>query len=487
MNVLRTAAALAALALAAACTSAPKPTPAPEASSKPIKWEKCGDGLQCGEVKVPLDYAAPDGEKLTLAVNRIPASGKKIGSLLVNPGGPGGSGLEFVAGAGRLFSDELREKFDIVGFDPRGVGQSSPVRCLTGPQLDEFYETDTSPDSAAEQKKLNDVSKEFAEGCQDKSAKLLPYIGTKSAARDMDAIRVAVGDEKLTYYGASYGTYLGAWYAEQYPQNVRALVLDGAVDPALSAADLNIEQAKGFETALAAFAANCVKRKGCPLGTGTVESALKKISTLQAKSDKKPLTNTLDDRKIGENEVTLGIAWPLYDRQGWPLLEDGLKKALAGDGTTLLRFADSMVERGPDGSYKNQAEANMAVNCVDKPNPAEPGFKTQADKAAQSSPHFGRFIVWGTLPCAYWPVQPDERPRVLPANGAPPIVVVGTTRDPATPYQWAQNLASELSSGVLLTYNGDGHTAYLTGPKCIRSAVDTYLTTTTPPPTGTTC
>ncbi|GAA3238208.1 alpha/beta hydrolase [Actinocorallia longicatena] len=490
MNVLRVAAGVTGLFLAAAACTTTDSSPEPQQPVKvtAVKWSNCGDGLQCGKVDVPLDYGKPDGDKISLAVNRMPATGKnKIGSLLVNPGGPGASGLDLVRDSGKLFGADVRASFDLVGFDPRGVGESRPVRCLTGPQLDTFYGTDTSPDDLAEQKALDDVSRQFSAGCEKNSATVLPYVGTRNAARDMDAIRAAVGDEKLTYYGASYGTYLGAWYAEQFPRNIRALVLDGAVDPALSAADINIEQAKGFETALASYAASCVRKPTCPLGTGTVDAALAKVSELLATADRKPLKNTMDSREIGENEVAMGIALPLYDRNGWDALSQGLTQAFNGDGTILLRFADLMTERQPDGTYKNQSEANMAVNCVDKPNPDLAGFKAEAEKAERAAPHFGEFIVWGTLPCASWPVKPDSDPKPLKAVGAPPIVVVGTTRDPATPYQWAKNLASQLDSGVLLSYDGDGHTAYLQGPPCIRTAVDTYLIKTTPPSDGTTC
>ena len=496
MRVRGVAAGLAALALTAACTarSDAEPGTAPQSGSVAqapaapgaLSWTDCGGGFQCAKLAVPLDYADPDGERLTLSLIRQPAKGKKIGSLLTNPGGPGGSGVEFVRSSAASFGDRLQQRFDIVGFDPRGVGQSNAVECLTDGQLDTFLATDVSPDDAGEVEKLAEEARGFAHGCQSKSAKLLPHVGTRDAARDMDRIREALGDDKLTYYGASYGTYLGAWYAELFPKKVRALVLDGAIDPKASFADINIEQAKGFETALRAFTADCVKREKCPLGTD-VDAGLKKVKKLLDSADAKPLSNDADSRKVTESLATLGLATPLYQKEAWPLLRTALTQAFDGNGTTLLRFADLLVERKENGTYSSQTESNMAVNCVDKPTVGLEEIKRQAARAAKEAPRFGEFIVWGALPCTYWPAKPAEATRALHAKGSAPILVVGTTRDPATPYQWSKNLASQLDKGVLLTYDGDGHTAYLTGSKCIGSAVDTYLLKAAPPASGKTC
>ncbi|MEO5875199.1 MAG: alpha/beta hydrolase [Streptosporangiaceae bacterium] len=488
MKVFRTAAVLVALTLSTACSTTGQPNgpqPPPSQGTEQIAWSDCKGKFQCGTLKVPVDYANPAGDQFTLALIRLPATGRRIGSLVTNPGGPGGSGIEFVRSTGNSFGKEIKQNFDIVGFDPRGVGKSDPIRCLSSGELDDFFAVDTSPDDATELDGIKSISKKFADGCRAKSAKLLPFVGTRNAARDIDAIRAAVGDEKLTYYGASYGTLLGAWYAEQFPQNVRALVLDGAVDPALTTSQTNIEQARGFETALRAFVADCAKATACPLGQN-IDAGLTKISDLLTSVDRTPLT-TLGTRRLDESLLALGIATPLYQRDAWPLLQQALKQALAGDGSTLLRFADLLVERGENGDYSNQSEANMAVNCVDKPSPDPAGFAKDAAAAKKAAPRFGPFIVWSTLPCAYWPAKPTEEARPLKAAGAAPIVVVGTTRDPATPYQWAKNLAAELDSGILLSLNGDGHTAYLSGPPCIRTAIDTYLLTTKAPQDGTTC
>ncbi|MDX6428674.1 MAG: hypothetical protein QOE54_1040 [Streptosporangiaceae bacterium] len=495
---------IAAAALAAtACTGVQEPSGSAKASEQGPAglesfygqhptWSDCKEGFQCADVRVPLDYGKPNTGELKLKVIRLPASNRaaRIGSLVTNPGGPGGSGVEFVRSAARAFGTSLRDRFDIVGFDPRGVGQSDPVHCESPKQLDQYFATDTSPDNQAEVNQIAAVSKEFAQGCQANSSRLLPHVGTVNAARDIDILRAVLGDQKLTYYGASYGTYLGAFYADQFPRNIRAMVLDGAVDPKLSAEQVNIEQAKGFERALRSFATDCVKKPNCPLGNGSVDEALNQVSALLARTDQTPLRNsTGDGRTVDEAIVALGIAQPLYVKQLWPFLRLALTQAIKnGDGTSLLASADEQVERKPDGTYTNLMEANNAVNCIDKPYAHDvPAFQRQADEAKKVAPRFGPFIVWSTLICGYWPVRTTEAPRPLAATGSPPIVVVGTTRDPATPYEWAKGLASELTSGVLLSLDGDGHTAYLQGNPCISSAVETYLTTEKPPAKGTLC
>ncbi|WP_433146625.1 alpha/beta hydrolase [Actinomadura nitritigenes] len=455
-----------------------------------LDWKSCGGGFQCATAQVPLDYAKPSGGKVGISMIRLPAQDKsaRIGSLFTNPGGPGGSGVDFVRQAASSFGADLRKRFDIVGFDPRGVGASDPVRCNTGPQLDGFFAADSSPDDKQEVDAFAGLSKQFANNCKSKASAELPYVGTKDAAHDMDILRAAVGDSKFTYYGASYGTYLGAIYAEEFPKNIRAFVLDGAVDPKESAVGTLVEQSKGFETAFRAFAEDCVKSAGCPLGTSTSE-AEKNLTAFMAKTDKTPLANTRDSRKVTESLAVMGIATALYLKDYWPLLRQALSQAMQkGDGTLLLALADQMVERKPNGSYSNQTDANMAVNCVDKPNPPNlAAYGQAADQAKKAAPHFGPFVVWGGLPCIYWSVQPKQQPQAVHAKGAPPIVVIGTLRDPATPYKWAQSLAKQLDSGVLLSLDGDGHTAYLQGNACITKATDTYLVTTEPPKSGTLC
>ncbi|HEY8480588.1 MAG TPA: alpha/beta hydrolase [Spirillospora sp.] len=452
-------------------------------------WKDCERVFECATVQVPLDYSRPDGEKIGIALIRLPATARsdRIGSLLTNPGGPGSSGVDFVRQAAGLFDPGLRRRFDIVGFDPRGVARSAPVRCNATADLDGFFATDASPDDEKETEAIGAAGRKFARNCDAKAAARLPHVGTVNAARDMDVLRAVLGDGKLTYYGASYGTYLGAVYAEQFPRNVRAMVLDGAVDPKLSSTGLLIEQAKGFETALRAFADDCVGTGGCPFGD-TADAVVERIDSFLAETDRQPLPATGDPRKVTESLATLGILRPLYVKELWPTLRQALTQATQEkDGTLLLALADEMVERKKNG-YSNQTDANMAVNCVDKPNPQD--LDTYADAAAKAekvAPRFGPLVVWGGVPCVYWPVKTDDEPKPLTAKGAPPILVIGTTRDPATPYQWSEKLADQLSSGVLLTFDGDGHTAYLQGDRCVLETTRNYLINTDPPKDRTRC
>ncbi|WP_245647299.1 alpha/beta hydrolase [Microtetraspora niveoalba] len=492
------AAALLALALAATGCAADEvkkpdaqaPTPAlqPYYSQK-LDWSDCGDGFQCSRAEVPLDYSAPSGEKIGISVIRLPATGKRIGSLLINPGGPGGSGVDYARAARSVLSEKVRSRFDVIGFDPRGVGESSPVRCMSGTDLDAYVSLDASPDTPAEVTALEEGSKAFAAACGAKAARLLPFVGTADAARDMDVLRGVLGDSGLTYLGKSYGTHLGAVYADLFPKKVRALVLDGAVDPSVPALKSNETQAVGFEVALKAFLEDCFEDGACPFSSRTVEGAMDELGDLLKKADEHPLKNTLGDgRVINESWAVLGVVTPLYEREAWPVLREALGSAFNGDGTDLLRMADLMLDRKPDGSYSNQTESNMAINCVDHPYPKDPAaYAEGAAEAAKAAPHFGNFVMWGSLPCAYWPVAAKGADKKLTADGAPPIVVVGTSRDPATPYEWAEGLASQLSSGVLLGYDGDGHTAYGSGSNCVDKAVDDYLISLKAPKTGTMC
>ncbi|MFB9677048.1 alpha/beta hydrolase [Streptosporangium vulgare] len=458
-----------------------------EAGGTSLGWEECGGGFECAKLPVPLDHAKPDGEKIELSVIRLPASGDRIGSILLNPGGPGASGVKYARSARTAVSAAVRDRFDVVGFDPRGVGESAPVRCLSTSELDTYVGLDSSPDSPGEITMLEEGSRRFASGCQARSGRLLPHVGTADAARDMDLLRAAVGDSRLTYLGKSYGTQLGAAYADLFPSHVRALVLDGAVDPSLGPLELNTAQARGFEVALDAFLGDCLTATDCPF-SGSVSSARAEIAALLRRADAAPLTNrTGDGRTVTEAWTTLGLITPLYDRQAWPVLRQALGQALKGDGTTLLRLADLLIDREPNGEYTNQTESNLAVNCVDVPYPRDSAaYATAARESAKDAPLFGAYVMWSSLPCAYWPAKGGPRAKI-DAPGAPPIMVVGTERDPATPYEWSEALASQLSSGVLVGFDGDGHTAYLTGSTCVDRLVDDYLIDLTVPKDGTRC
>ncbi|MGA5217912.1 alpha/beta hydrolase [Streptomyces cinereoruber] len=472
------------------------PSAAPEALkefyTQELKWRDCGvEGFQCATLRAPLDYAKPDGEEIELAVSRVRATGpgKRIGSLLVNPGGPGGSAVGYLqAYAGIGYPAPVRARYDMVAVDPRGVARSEPVECLTGPQMDAYTQVDQTPDDAAETDALSAAFKDFAAGCAKRSGKVLPHVSTVETARDMDVLRAVLGDERLSYVGASYGTFLGATYAELFPDRVGRLVLDGAMDPSLPALDLNRDQTAGFETAFRAFAADCVGRPDCPLGTGSVPEAGEALKKFFREVDAEPLP-TGESRKLGESLATTGVIAAMYDEGAWPQLREALTQAKGGRGAGLLALADSYYEREPDGEYANLMAANAAVNCLDLP----AAYRGPADAAKavpsfeKASPVFGRGLAWAALNCTYWPSPATGRPHRITAEGAAPILVVGTTRDPATPYKWAESLAAQLSSGTLLTYEGDGHTAYGRGSDCVDTAINTYLLEGTPPQDGKRC
>ncbi|MEV8126818.1 alpha/beta hydrolase [Streptomyces sp. NPDC085944] len=486
---------------AATATLAPLPKGTPSELApyyeQKLGWRDCGvPGFQCATMKAPLDYAKPTEGDVRLAVARKKATGpgKRIGSLLVNPGGPGGSAIGYLQQyAGIGYPAKVRAQYDMVAVDPRGVARSEPVECLDGREMDAYTQTDVTPDDAGETDELVDAYKKFAEGCGADAPKLLRHVSTVEAARDMDVLRAVLGDEKLNYVGASYGTFLGATYAGLFPDRTGRLVLDGAMDPSLPARRLNLEQTAGFETAFQSFAKDCVKQPDCPLGDkGTTPDQVgKNLKSFFDDLDAKPLpAGDADGRKLTESLATTGVIAAMYDEGAWQQLRESLTSAIKEkDGAGLLILSDSYYEREADGGYSNLMFANAAVNCLDLPaaftSPDE--VRKALPDFEEASPVFGEGLAWSSLNCAYWPVRPTGEPHRIKAAGATPIVVVGTTRDPATPYPWAEALADQLSSGRLLTYEGDGHTAYGRGSACIDSAINTYLLTGTAPKDGKRC
>ncbi|HZX07020.1 alpha/beta hydrolase [Kribbella sp.] len=438
-------------------------------------WQRCGTNQQCATIQVPLDYSKPAGQTIELRARKVLAKdrGGRIGTLFINPGGPGASGQEFAAQAPMLFGSPLLRKFDIIGWDPRGVGESTPVKCLDTQQLDAMIAADGSPDNAAEIADLDKQSKIFEAGCQQRSGRLLPHVNTKDAARDIDVLRGIVGDPQLYYLGMSYGTYLGATYAEEFPKNVGRMVLDGAVDPAITSEEMGIEQAKGFDKALEAFAEDCAQRS-CKLGNSKDE-VLAKVDKLINDTDEHPLPGD-GQRQVTQALAMLGLVYPLYLKDFWPRLEDAVAAGLSGDGSRLLALADEYTNRQPTGYADNSNEVQIAVNCSDRPDATSIAqIQAEVPKFKAASPRFGEFMAWSSVSCVNWPVKPTNTPHPIKAAGAKPIVVLGTTRDPATPYGWAVGLAHELESGVLVTRDGDGHTAYLSGNACVKNVVESYL------------
>jgi pimeloyl-ACP methyl ester carboxylesterase len=451
-----------------------------------LAWQPCVKGFQCASLRVPLDYALPGGTTIELTVVRDPTSSKsRLGSVVLNPGGPGGSGIDYAEAVAPTISVALGRAFDVVSFDPRGVGRSAPVRCLDAKQLDQWVAFEADPNSPASVAQQDKLAKNFAAGCVARSAALLDHISSVDTARDLDVLRAALGDPKLTYIGASYGTFLGAIYAQLFPTNVRALVLDGALDPAASASELDHIQAQGFELALKSYIATCVKSSRCPLGTSAA-TAEPKLDGWLAGLHAKPLQGSRG-RVLTAALAVGGIAAALYSPTRWSDLSTSLHAAFGGHPDDLLALSDAIDGRQNDGSYNNLVESNTAINCVDRPGlgPDIQAYAQQAAAGAVDGPTFGEFIDWGNIACADWPVAPELAPGPVNPVGAPPILVIGTLRDPATPYQWAQALAKEVN-GPLLTFNGDGHTAFLRS-SCVDAVVKAYLVELTTPPAGTIC
>ncbi|RYV51504.1 alpha/beta hydrolase [Pengzhenrongella frigida] len=453
-----------------------------------IEWSSCGD-FECATAEVPTSYADPAAGSIELAVKRAPATaGDPMGSLLINPGGPGASGVDLVDSVVTSFGEDVLAQYDVVGFDPRGVAASNPVTCLDDAAKDALLSKDFDYATDAGIAEAAAAYAAMGAACEANTGALLGNVDTVSAAKDMDVLRAALGDEKLTYLGYSYGTALGATYAGLFPEKVGRMVLDGALDPALSSTELGLGQAIGFENALRAYVADCQGGSECPL-TGTVDDGLTQIRDLLDRARRSPLP-TGTDRALTSTLAFYGIAVTLYDNASWQFLTQALTAALdENDGSILLQLADFYNDRNADGSFaSNSTEAFTAVNCLDGTSSADPAvMRAEAAQLEEAAPTVGYFFGYGGVICADWPYPSTGEPGPIAADGAPPIVVIGTTNDPATPYAWAENLAAELSSGVLLTYEGEGHTAYGRSNECILTAVDTYLLEGTAPADGTRC
>ena len=440
-----------------------------------VRWRDCENGAECTRIRVPLDYAEPGGRAIGLSVLRIPARSEeqRVGSLVVNPGGPGGSGVVYASNAASYFGSEVRQAFDIVGFDPRGVGRSTPVQCLSDARLDAFVASDPDPDNRAEERRAARLQARFGEGCVEESGQLAAHVSTQEAARDIDVLRAVVGDARLSYFGASYGTFLGATYADLFPERVGRMVLDGALDPSLSSLRLNLVQAQGFETALRAYVGRCVDRGSCFLGD-SVDAGTRRIRELLDSVEREPLP--AGSRRLEIGNAVLGVWAPLYSEGNWDYLDTGLKEAFAGNGTTLMALSDFYVSRGPEGYLDNSLEALYAINCLDHDDAISIGEVEQyVPRFEKASPTFGRIFAYSLASCRDWPISTGRVPEPIEAEGAAPILVIGTTRDPATPLAWAEALADQLDSGILVRRDGDGHTGYFAGNNCVDSTVESYL------------
>ena len=467
----------------------------PYASSDTGKQLFAANNLQCARVTVPMDYKAPQGATITLGLLRIKATdtSKRIGSLLMNPGGPGASGMEAAAGMARTWaSSPLSQRFDLVGFDPRGIGASLPaVRCLSGAQFDRQRAADLDDDSSpAGVAKFEQQQKDYANACATNTPNgkaMLANVGTVDAARDLDVLRSVLGDRQLTYLGYSYGTLLGTTYAEQFPANVRAMILDGAVDPTEDPVAQLVGQGKGFQGAFNQFAIWCAKQSGCAVGNEPANATQVFRGLLDPL-----LTNPVpvgDGRKLGYDDATTGAIQSLYSQNLWTYLNTGLNQLKKGDGEVLMELADNYNGRNSNGTYSNEQDAFTAIHCVDGPPVTNPTtLLTEAQQYKQAAPFLddGRPAVAETDSCAYWPVPPTDQPHLPNVPGLAPTLVISTTNDPATPYQSGVNLANALH-GSLLTYQSTQHTAFLQGNACVDKWGANYLMDLTLPPAGARC
>jgi pimeloyl-ACP methyl ester carboxylesterase len=492
---------VAAVLLVAGCTNlvdgravlgAPRP-------GTPVQWSACRAaspdvqvpaGAECGLLSVPVDYAKPDGDVARIAMVRFKATGEKIGSLVINPGGPGESGVDAAVNLVNSMPASIRARFDLVGFDPRGVAHSKPaVRCNSDEENDRQRadpEVDYSPAGIAH---IESEAKDFVARCVDNMGKeFLANVGTASVAKDLDAIRQALGDDKLTYLGYSYGTRIGSAYAEAYPQHVRAMILDGAVDPNADPIEADVRQAAGFQQAFNDYAADCAKDPSCPLGT----DPSKAVDVYHSLVD--PLVEhpakTRDPRQLSYPDAVTGTIQALYSPDLWSHLTDGLKGLHNGVGDTMLELADLYMNRDDQGHYDNSNDALIAVNCVDEPPVTDRSKAIDEDRRTrQVAPFMSYGQFTGDAPltdCAFWPVPATSKPHQISVSGLPPVLVVSTTDDPATPYQAGVDLANQLG-GSLLTFQGTQHTVVFQGNACVDDVATKYLIEAKVPPPGTKC
>ena len=453
-------------------------------------WQSCLDGMQCADVYAPLDWTDPAGERITLHLVKQPATGgDPIGTLFVNPGGPGASGADYVAeNIDSAVQSDVARAYDVIGWDPRGVGQSAPVSCLDAAAMDEYlFGLDDTGEVGSDEwiAAARAESKEFGAACAESSGALLEHVDTGSTVQDLDMLRGIVGDAKLNYLGYSYGTYIGARYADAYPEKVGRLVLDGAMDPSASLSEVVREQTRGFELALRAYVTDCIERNNCPF-TGDVDQSMAAIGTLLDRIEVTPLQGS-DGRMLTSSTMLTAIITPLYSQSNWGYLDQLFETAAEGDADVALSLADFYYDRSNGEYLSNSTEAFAAINCLDYPNADDvEQMRAEAAELAEIAPTIGRFQWVGVLSCSGWPYPGVDERVAVSAEGADPILVVGTTGDPATPYRWAVSLAKQLDNASLLTYKGEGHTAYGEND-CVNAAVDGYLLDGVVPKNGTTC
>jgi len=459
------------------------PTPPPLADlppPPPIQWTAC-DTYECAEFAVPIDYTNPDLGDFTLSLLRLPTGNpdQRIGTLFLNPGGPGGSAVEFLRLAAFVVPPDIKQRFDLVAFDPRGVGESSPILC--GDNVQDLLALDPDPRTDAEWQTIVDTVQAFADLCAERAGPALPFYGTINVARDMDRIRQALGEDQISYLGFSYGTSIGQVYADLFPASVRAMVLDGALDASLTPDQRNLDQILGFEAAVGRFMDYC--RETSCFAVDPQDA----IDTLLQRTAEAPIPAPGVDRPLSQGDLVWGLISSLYARFQWGGLANAISDALNGDGSRMVRLVDQLWGRNADGTYDNFFEGNVAVNCLDQAVDTDPEHhRMLSEQFEQQAPIFGAWGGYINITCALWPAEPSP-PPVPTGEGAPPILVIGNTGDPATPLKWAVGLSQQLESAVLLTNDAEGHTGYLQLNDCVDDIVNAYLLDLTVPAEGTTC
>ena len=439
---------------------------------EPIEFDECGEGFECGTLAVPLDHDDPAGPTIDLAVLRSPAENpdERIGVLLTNPGGPGASGIDFAAA--RPFPQEVLDRFDLIGWDPRGVGESNAIQC--GDAVPDFLAQDPGPEDRSEQEALDEAAEAVADECADEDGDLLPHMGTADVVQDMDLIRQALGEEQISYAGYSYGTALGLHYLDRFAEHARAVVLDGVVDPSADLTSFLTQQGQAIEGVLDEILANCTDDPRCPL-----DDAAATFDQVAAAVEEEPLP--ADDAEVGPARLQIAAVYATYQfSEDDPVaLWEALADAEQGDGQGLSDLATAYEDLGGFTSY-------AAVNCVDSEIPDPEGYQQFAEDLTAAAPRIGSGVANELLPCAYWPAEPSLEPHEVVAEGSPPVLVVGTTGDNATPYEQAVAVADALAEGHLLTFDGVGHVASGRSA-CIDDAEARYLIDLDVPPDGTVC
>lgn len=459
-----------------------------------LAWSSCEGEFECATATAPMDWTDPSKGEIDLAMMKLPAAGTAIGTLFINPGGPGASGIELVSYADYIFGSRVLQNYDIVGWDPRGVGESSPVECFdSDADLDAWIYPDPSPSDATMTddeiiEAATESAKAFGEGCLEHTGPLLEFVDTQSTIQDLDMLRAAVGDTQLHFLGFSYGTWIGADYLERFPHRAGRMVLDGAVDVSLSSFDKSIEQMAGFALATRNYMTDCQTSSRCPF-TGGVDAGIEQMRTIMIDADT-ALPKNPDGRTLTSSVISRAIIQTMYADRLWPTLTDAFRAyQQAGDTTGFFALSDQYWGRNPDGTYQdNSTEAFLAISCLDDPVETDPAkiIQFNRDYAAANPLALPGPETLGDVTCMEWPFASRETPARVTGAGAAPVLVVGTTGDPATPYEWAVSLADQLESATLVTYEGEGHTAYGMDP-CVNAIIDDYLVDGTVPASPPTC